>query len=96
MFLVLYQSYRTELTPIFRCFPSGKLNKDVQLQQMDECYGRIQALIGEGFGQDNKSSLGQLFFSFFGQVKVKKLLDRQDMSRQVTIWSAESQSITLQ
>ncbi|KAG0567913.1 hypothetical protein KC19_7G171200 [Ceratodon purpureus] len=53
---------------------AGKLNKDAQLQQMDECYGRIQALIGEEFGQDNKSSLGDLFFSFFGQFASVKSL----------------------
>lgn len=53
---------------------AGKLNKDAQSQKMDECYGRIQALIGEGFGQDNKSSLGQLFLSFFGQFASVKSL----------------------
>ncbi|XP_024384294.1 uncharacterized protein [Physcomitrium patens] len=53
---------------------AGKLNKDAQLQQMQECYGRIQALVSEGFGQDNKCSIGQLFLSFFGQFASVKSL----------------------
>lgn len=35
---------------------------------MDECYNRIEKLKTDGFGQDNKSSIAQLFLSFFGQV----------------------------
>lgn len=38
------------------------------MQRMDECYNRIEKLKTDGFGQDNKSSIAQLFLSFFGQV----------------------------
>jgi hypothetical protein len=44
------------------------------MQRMDECYNRIEKLKSDGFGQDNKSSIAQLFLSFFGQVTAVSLV----------------------